>query len=1269
MAEDDLVSSVELLCPLQWYLRWDVFPFLVLYTLLFGVLSTQEGPLSFFAFVAIPCLLGLQIFFFLLSQWSVTLRCRLGHYSVTRVAKAQRVLVKAAKNAGKDRIVDLLRHEKSGEVKIADKLFLLKGEYFEFQKVIYSYDAENNTFAKIDYPCTAPIKTFLESQGHETQESVEICETKWGSNEFDIPIPLFLDLYLEHLTAPFFVFQVLCLFLWSLDDYWYYSAFTLIMLMFFEGMMCRQRQGGLQMLRNMRRPPIRLYVLRGSEWVQKTSDEIVPGDIISLTSEQHTRGGRGGGGGQDRSSEDASRLIPCDAIIIRGSCVVNEAMLTGESVPQIKETIRNADDRENGIVDLGDGRASDATWRRHLVFGGTTILQHTEAVDGETLIDGNNQNYEAPPDWGCTAVVVRTGFGTTQGGLMRKILFATERVNATSAETVYFIGVLVVFAMVASAAVLYGGLRDESRNRFKLALHCIMIITSVVPPELPMELSLAVTNSLAALNRGLVFCTEPFRIPFAGKLTVLCFDKTGTLTKDKMILRGIVGAQEILLDPLAPHRASDLASSSDDAATPTPIINNALALKSVQESSSADCPDCVLCTMAACNSLFQNKGVVQGDPLEVATMMASGFDADVAVFASSSGKGSVGLGSIIHAKRGIRVLLRHRYPFSSALKRMSVVVSVEYLRDAAYTAASSSLLWVFTKGAPEVLEDKLVSVPAFYNKTYQHHMSQGKRVLALACKQIDMRQFANSKGRNGSNSSSSSGAGGGHDGEIRDLPRGSAESGLTFIGFLVFDCDLKADSKSVIRDLRTSKHQVMIITGDSSYTAADVGRRLGLLKSDKALLMLQKVTKGNSINAERLVWRNCSSEIGMSEAATCEGDVDFQVSDVRRLSSTNNLCVTGPALQSLGESVGEAIDRAHLFSQLCPYVVLFARVSPAQKEEIVLALNDAGMFTLMCGDGTNDVGALKAAHVGVSIVNDPEFESLIEVARDPSSGSAALGKGEKKAKGTSSRDRMARAIAELQQQELDPTIVKLGDASIASPFTARRTSIDSVLTVLRQGRCTLVTTIQVFKILALNCLVSAYMMSALYLRGFKQGDMQMTANGIVTAGLFFLLSQAKPLVTLSPQKPPSSVFAASVALSVLGQFISHLGCLLATLYLCEKHIVSDDSTLSADGKFQPNVVNSAVFLLSAVMQVNNFVINYRGHPFTQSIQDNTPLWRSVVAIYIVLVIVAGGQLEPLNDFLQMAPFPSAEFQTTLVLILLVNFALGFGADRLARNLE
>lgn len=73
----------------------------------------------------------------------------------------------------------------------------------------------------------------------------------------------------------------------------------------------------------------------------------------------------------------------------------------------------------------------------------------------------------------------------------------------------------------------------------------------------------------------------------------------------------------------------------------------------------------------------------------------------------------------------------------------------------------------------------------------------------------------------------------------------------------------------------------------------------------------------------------------------------------------------------------------------------------------------------------------------------------------------------------------------------DKMIVEQGDACIAAPFTYRFSSIKSVTDLIRQGRCTLVTTFQMYRILAISSLMTAYTMSALYLDDDKYADLQM----------------------------------------------------------------------------------------------------------------------------------------------------------------------------------
>jgi cation-transporting ATPase 13A1 len=400
---------------------------------------------------------------------------------------------------------------------------------------------------------------------------------------------------------------------------------------------------------------------------------------------------------------------------------------------------------------------------------------------------------------------------------------------------------------------------------------------------------------------------------------------------------------------------------------------------------------------------------------------------------------------------------------------------------------------------------------------------------------------------------------------IQTMSRLDAESKLEFQGFIALDSPLKADSEHVVRELKQSGHRVIIITGDNDATAREVGRRL-------------RISDGTSMTGMEL-------EALMSEKS--------------------------------GNPKEVIIARIKECS-------VFARVSPAQKEQIISLFSQAGMVTLMCGDGTNDAGALKRADVGVSVISHPFLE---RVAREET--------------GLNFEELLDEAGAHVQ----------LGDASIASPFTAKTPHVSAVLDIVRQGRCTLVTTIQMFKILAANGLVHSITMTVLFLQGVRQGDTQSTIFGLIVAVVFALLSFAQPQQELTSRRPISRIFSSAVIASIVGQSLIHLLTLFTVCSLAESGQI-DNLPQNPDAEFKPNQVNTIVYITGFVIQANIFAVNYRGHPFMTSFLENKKFSRTIFFMWAFAFFLASGVApESLLQPLELVVLPDVHLKFVSLLTL------------------
>lgn len=743
--------------------------------------------------------------------------------------------------------------------------------------------------------------SLIESSAGLSQPERRAKQALFGANEIAIEVKSYFRLFVEEVLNPFYVFQLASITLWAVDNYYYYASCIVFITCISIGVALYETKKQSIALRDMVKTPdamVRLVKSDGDE-VSVPVGTLVPGDVISL-------------------EEGGSCVMQCDAVLISGGCVVNESMLTGESVPVTKSPLSHQEDTE---------LYSPEEHKRHTLFCGTHVLQ-TRQRHGDPTV---------------RAVVVRTGFHTSKGELVRAILYPKPLGFKFYRDAIRFI---LVLAFIAAGGMSYSLwlMLQKGRHYSKIIIRVLDIVTIVVPPALPAAMTVGTVYAQARLKKRGIFCISPPRINLCGKLKVICFDKTGTLTEDGLDLWGVVPVDDGWFQHVV-HDGVKLVQS-----VPFKVA------------------------MATCHSLSILHGQLTGDPLDLKMFEATEWELEepvedtsnfgnlmptvvrsiprqrlpsrsVSVSSACSGTEKAHRGDAAAPPLCIEVGVVRQFTFTSSLQRMSVIART----------LGSDRMTLYAKGAPERIVSLCVpgSVPPDFAAVLRRYTMQGYRVIALAYRTLPEHMTWH---------------------RALKVPRDQVESDLTFLGLMIMQNMVKPQTAPTIQRLAAANIRTVMITGDNMLTALSVARECRMIDPrERVFLVHAAVPRGEQpaeISFEQADMRSPEDEeTAAAAAAATSTEVELQQSapakadDLERSYEKRryHFAVSGKTLAIVTQHFPELLDRILVRGSV------FARVSPDQKGQLVEHLKALGYGVGMCGDGANDCVALKAAHAGISL--------------------------------------------------------------------------------------------------------------------------------------------------------------------------------------------------------------------------------------------------------------------------------------------------------------
>ena len=247
----------------------------------------------------------------------------------------------------------------------------------------------------------------------------------------------------------------------------------------------RRAEQALTALRDISSP--RALVLRNGQAVRIAGREVVPGDVVLLAE-------------GDR--------VPADLHLLESSnLMVDESMLTGESVPVMKHAAPASADAGNAAANADHA------------YAGTLVTQ------------GNG-----------LGKVTATGPHSALGRIGMALGTMEEDATPVQQETRRLVNVVAVAGLTLAAvpAIAYGLMRQDWLGGL---LSGITFAMAVVPEELPVVLTIFLGLGAWRLARAQVLTRNIPAVELLGATTVLCVDKTGTLTMNSMRVRALWSEQ------------------------------------------------------------------------------------------------------------------------------------------------------------------------------------------------------------------------------------------------------------------------------------------------------------------------------------------------------------------------------------------------------------------------------------------------------------------------------------------------------------------------------------------------------------------------------------------------------------------------------------------------------------------------------------------------------------------------------------------------------